>query len=114
YPAACPGAIGVAATDSADLPAYFSNYGSPDVFVSAPVVDILSTYPAALWPSPDCPADPVGYCHLDGTSMASPFVTALAALLVILHPGVTPTAVRQMLATSSDKVGPYAYGPDPY
>jgi hypothetical protein len=113
YPAACPGAIGVAATDSADLPAYFSNYGSPDVFVSAPGVDILSTYPAALSPT-DCPADPVGYCHLDGTSMASPFVTAVAALLVSLHPSVTPTAVRQMLATSSDKVGPYAYGPDPY
>src|SRR5207237_10333063 len=34
YPAACPGAIGVAATDSSDLPASFSNYGSPNVFLS--------------------------------------------------------------------------------
>ena len=45
YPAACPGAIGVAATDESDLPASFSNYGSPDVFVSAPGVDVLSTWP---------------------------------------------------------------------
>ena len=45
YPAACPGAIGVAATDQSDAPAYFSNYGSPNVFVSAPGVNILSTYP---------------------------------------------------------------------
>ena len=48
YPAACPGAVGVAATDSADATAYFSNYGSPNVFVSAPGVNILSTYPEAF------------------------------------------------------------------
>ena len=43
WPAACPGAIGVAATDSSDQPASFSNYGNPDVFVSAPGVNVLST-----------------------------------------------------------------------
>src|SRR5262249_25699175 len=113
YPSACPGVVGVAATDSSDLPASFSNYGNPDVFVSAPGVDILSTYPAALSPS-DCPLDPVGYCRLDGTSMASPFVSAVAALILSLHPDASPSAVRQMLASSADKVGALPYGTDPY
>lgn len=102
YPAACPGAIGVAATDDTDLPASFSNYGSPDVFVSAPGVDVLSTYPGNA------------YAFLDGTSMASPFVTALAALIVSQHPEASPSGVRQILASSSDKVGAFAYGADPY
>jgi serine protease len=44
-PAACPGVVGVAATDEFDLPASFSNYGWPNVFVSAPGVDIYSTWP---------------------------------------------------------------------
>ena len=113
YPAACPGAIGVAATDDTDLPAFFSNHGKPDVFMSAPGVDILSTYPSALSPT-NCPLDPVGYCHLDGTSMAAPFVAAAAALIESLHPEATPNAVRQMLALSADKVGGVAYGTDPY
>ena len=105
YPAACPGAIGVAATDQSDAPAYFSNYGSPNVFVSAPGVNILSTYPGAV----DCSPDPVGYCTESGTSMASPLVTALAALIRTEHPEATVGQVRQMLAENSDKVGPGPY-----
>ena len=105
YPAACPGAIGVAATDQSDAPAYFSNYGSPNVFVSAPGVNILSTYPGAF----DCSPDPVGYCTESGTSMASPLVTALAALIRTEHPEATVGQVRQMLAENSDKVGPGPY-----
>ena len=69
YPASCPGTIGVAATDSTDHAASFSNYGAPNVFVSAPGVGIRSTYP------------PNTYTDMYGTSMASPYVTGLAALL---------------------------------
>jgi len=113
YPAACPGVVGVAATNDSDLPASFSNYGSPNVFVSAPGVFILSTWPAAL--DGDCPYfDPSGYCHLDGTSMAAPYVTALAALIMSEHPEASVWQVKQILAQSSDKVGSYAYGADPY
>jgi thermitase len=102
YPAACPGAVGVAATDSGDSPASFSNFGSPNVFVSAPGVSIYSTYPHA------------GYTTMSGTSMAAPFVTGLAALLFGELPGRTITDVKTLLATTSDKVGSSGYGSDPY
>jgi thermitase len=102
YPAACPGTIGVAATDSSDLPAYFSNYGDPDVFVSAPGVSILSTVPGNA------------YGLKDGTSMASPYVTALVGLIRTMHPEASVAQVREILALSSDKVGAAAYGADPY
>jgi serine protease len=100
-PAACPGAVGVAATDEFDLPASFSNFGSPDVFVSAPGVDIYSTWPGM-------------YAWEDGTSMASPFVAGIAALRFGEHPESTPAEVRRVLAASSDKVGGVLYGGDPY
>jgi subtilisin family serine protease len=100
-PAACPGAVGVAATDDLDSPASFSNYGSPDVFVSAPGVNIDSTWPGT-------------YANASGTSMASPFVAGVAALRFGEHPESTPADVRRVLAASSDKVGGVTYGSDPY
>jgi thermitase len=60
YPAACPGAIGVAATDSNDNVPYWTNFGSPNVFLSAPGVSILTT------------ARGGGYTTVDGTSLAAP------------------------------------------
>jgi serine protease len=100
-PAACPGAVGVAATDELDSPASFSNYGSPDVFVSAPGVNIDSTWPGT-------------YADESGTSMASPFVAGVAALRFGEHPESTPADVRRVLASTSDKVGGVTYGADPY
>jgi len=115
YPAACPGAVGVAATDDSDQPASFSNYGNPNVFLSAPGVFVLSTWPAAIDDEcPYFPDEPSGYCHLDGTSMAAPHVTALAALIMSEHPEASVWQVKQVVAQSSDKVGTFAYGADPY
>ena len=101
YPAACPGAIGVAATDSGDSPASFSNYGKPDVFLSAPGASIYSTYLNR------------GYTTMSGTSMAAPFVTGLVSQLLGQLPERTPADVAQLLAQTSDKVGS-GYGADPY
>ena len=86
WPAACPGAIGVAATDSSDQPASFSNYGNPDVFVSAPGVNVLSTYPGDQ------------YAYMSGTSMASPYVAGLVGLIRSLHPEASVAQVREILA----------------
>jgi thermitase len=102
YPAACPGVVGVAATDSTDGIPSFSNYGSPNVFVSAPGASIYSTYFNS------------SYATLSGTSMAAPFVTGLSAVLLSQVTTRTPTAVKNILATTSDKLGSGAYGSDPY
>ncbi len=101
YPAACPGAIGVAATDSSDAAASFSNYGHPDVFVSAPGASIYSTYLNK------------GYTTMSGTSMAAPFVTGLVSQLLGQLPDRTVSDVEDILAETSDKVGT-GYTTDPY
>ncbi|HWI66414.1 MAG TPA: S8 family peptidase [Symbiobacteriaceae bacterium] len=86
YPAAYTAAVAVAATDSSDYRASFSNYGSY-VDVAAPGVSIYSTY----WNNT--------YKSLNGTSMAAPHVSGLAGLL--FSQGRTKTDVRARLTGST-------------
>jgi len=67
-PANCNNVVGVAASDQNDAKASFSNFGS-GVDVAAPGVSILSTNFVG------------GYSSFNGTSMASPHVAGLAALI---------------------------------
>lgn len=107
YPAACTHVLAVAATDSNDQRASFSNYG-PQVDLAAPGVDIFST-----WCHPDTTS---GLClgnyyfSRSGTSMAAPHVSGVAALIRSLGPELSASqVVSRLLETSDDVSSP---GPD--
>lgn len=87
---ALPCVLSVAATDSADAFASFSNYGVNTVFVAAPGVNILSTFPQNKYQS------------LSGTSMATPHVAGLAALLFSLKPSLSAVDVKAIIEKTSD------------
>lgn len=75
------GVLAVHATDPMDRLARFSNYGTT-MGVSAPGMGILSTVPTYANPYTGEPGPPDGYDRFNGTSMASPFVAGLSALVV--------------------------------
>ncbi len=91
YPAASDNnaVIAVGATDSQDRKATFSNYGDwVDVF--APGVDIYSTYPGN------------SYREMSGSSMATPLVSGLAALLFSYLPEISPLEAKARIMRSVD------------
>lgn len=99
YPAAYGNVIAVAATDQNDAKASFSNYGSW-VDIAAPGVDILSTLPnhANRFITRN-------YGSLGGTSMASPHVAGVAALVWATGYGTSNTSVRSQIESKADEAG---------
>lgn len=97
YPAACPGALAVGATDPSDNAASFSNPGAR-VDLAAPGIDILSTwYVSGLGQS--------SYAKLSGTSEAAPHVAAAAALVWARWPALTADGVKAQLQGTLADVG---------
>jgi thermitase len=82
----------VSATDSSDNRASFSNYGDP-VDISAPGVNVLST---VLKNS---------YGYMSGTSMATPQVTAVVALVKSQFPDATRDQVWAYVLAGADDLG---------
>jgi len=85
-----PNIIAVAATDYNDELALFSNYGLNSVDLGAPGVLILSTVLDN------------NYTYKSGTSMATPYVAGVAALLATEDPGLTNEEIKAGILNSVD------------
>jgi subtilisin family serine protease len=94
YPAAfaadLSNVISVAAIDSLDTLADFSNYGHAATTIAAPGQSIWSTLPNN------------SYGQLSGTSMASPHVTGVVALLLSYTPELTPDKVKERIISTAE------------
>ena len=89
--------IAVASTTETDALSSFSDYGASSVHLAAPGSNILSTIPNA------------GYGLKSGTSMATPHVSGIAALLKAYKPTLTGADIKAILQSSVD-VGPALIG----
>ncbi len=105
YPAAYPNCISVAATDRNDARAVFSTYG-PWVSVAAPGVQILSTLQDNFFWCFLCYwyGYSTTYDSLSGTSMATAFVSGLAALIWAQGVCSTNTCVRNKIERTADPI----------
>lgn len=105
YPAYYTNVIAVAATDVNDVKPSWSSYGKW-VDVAAPGVDIYSTTPNhSNYLNTKYPTTfTLNYGYGSGTSMATPHVAGLAALVWSTPFGTTNTAVRKQIEGAADKI----------
>ncbi|MET9084746.1 S8 family serine peptidase [Streptomyces sp. NPDC004237] len=105
-PTQLPGVVTVSAVGVNDTKSYYSSYGRGVIDVAGPGGD--------KYQIPDTPSKngrvlstlPNGqYGFLQGTSMASPHVAAVAALLKSTHPHATPAQLQALLQAEADNPG---------
>ncbi|GAB2847909.1 S8 family peptidase [Lentzea nigeriaca] len=89
-PTEASGVVTVSSITSSNSKSSFSNYGTDKIHIAAPGDSVYSTVPGG------------GYGLKSGTSMASPHVAGVAALLKSTNPTATPAQLRQLLATQAD------------
>ena len=103
YPGGFAHVLSIAATDDRDAHAYFSQVNAT-VDLSAPGVAIASTYKNG------------GYSVMSGTSMATPHVAGVAALVRSAHPTYTVSQIDAALLSTAEDLGSagrddtYGYG----
>ncbi|MFI1012091.1 S8 family peptidase [Streptomyces sp. NPDC020965] len=104
-PTQLPGVVTTSSLGAKNLKSSFSNYGDGVVDISAPGGD------STVFQKPDAPATdgrilstlPNGrYGYSAGTSMASPHVAGVVALIKSKHPGASPAALKALLYAQAD------------
>lgn len=93
--------VGASGPTKKNLVAYFSNYGKNDVDVFAPGMEIYSTIPSKDQ-----------YKMEQGTSMASPVVAGLAALIMSYYPQLTAAEVKDVIQKSAKPMDMQVYRPN--
>ncbi|MFD8145959.1 S8 family serine peptidase [Streptomyces sp. NPDC059708] len=91
-PTELPGVVTVAANGTGTTKASFSNFGQGVIDVAAPGQDVYSTLPGGK------------YGTKSGTSMATPHVVGVAALIASANPGITPAQIRDKLAAQANDI----------
>lgn len=105
YPAAYPNVIGVGAIDRYRNVAPYSNCGSY-VDVVAPGTGIISTTTFRPDANLGCEYG-VSYCRLSGTSMATPYAAASAAVLISrTKHRLRASKIRALMTSKADDIGP--------
>lgn len=107
YPAAYTNSISVSATTSLDTLASYSNYGTT-IDISAPGGDSGDNngdgYDDMILQNTFSRTDE-GYYFYAGTSMASPHVAGVAALVIAKNSSLSNAQTRSILETSADDIG---------
>ncbi len=102
-PANCSGVIAVAATDRNGSRAYYSNYGSI-VALAAPGGDVRSSSSNGILSTLNAGTQGPGadnYAYYQGTSMATPHVAGVVALMYSAKPTATPDQIKAALQSSA-------------
>ncbi len=97
YPASYSNVISVASCNQNDIRSNFSNYGKIDV--TAPGEDILSMNNIS----------DNNYSQMSGTSFAAPYVSALAAMLMLKYDIADPETIRKLIEQTADDIGASGY-----
>jgi subtilisin family serine protease len=91
-----PNVLTVGATDQNDVRAWFSNYGKQSVDLAAPGTNIYSTWPGGI------------YRFSEGTSMAAPHVTGVAALAKAAFPSASGVGLKALILRTVDQNASFA------
>ena len=98
-PANCNGVIAVAATSKAGGKASYSNFGT-NVTVAAPGGDVGAGLVSTLNGGTTTPGTD-SYAAYMGTSMATPVVSGVAALMLSVNPALTPDQITSLLKSTA-------------